>query len=85
MTSAATVDQIRSPYDDSVVVEMPVAGEAEVEAAIVAAQRGFGGGARIDLAHADIDQQQAGARRTTVCGVLAPGVLVEIDVVAFVG
>ena len=41
MTSAARIDQIRSPYDNSVVGEMPVAGEAEVEAAIVAAQRGF--------------------------------------------
>jgi acyl-CoA reductase-like NAD-dependent aldehyde dehydrogenase len=41
MTSAANIDQIRSPYDNSVVGEMPVAGEAEVEAAIVAAQRGF--------------------------------------------
>jgi acyl-CoA reductase-like NAD-dependent aldehyde dehydrogenase len=39
--SPALTDLIRSPYDNAVVGEMPVAGEAEIEAAIVAAQRGF--------------------------------------------
>ena len=34
-------DAILSPYDGSVVGHMPLAGEAEVEAAIAAAQRGF--------------------------------------------
>ena len=38
---AKQMDAIRSPYDGSVVGEMPLAGEAEIEAAIVAAQRGF--------------------------------------------
>jgi len=37
----AQVDLIRSPYDGSVVGEMPVAGDKEIEAAIGAAQRGF--------------------------------------------
>jgi acyl-CoA reductase-like NAD-dependent aldehyde dehydrogenase len=40
-TSATRKDTIRSPYDGSAVGEMPLAGEAEVEAAIVAVQRGF--------------------------------------------
>jgi len=40
-TSAERMDAIRSPYDGTVVGEMPLAGEADVEAAIVAAQRGF--------------------------------------------
>jgi glyceraldehyde-3-phosphate dehydrogenase (NADP+) len=34
-------DEIRSPYDNAVVGIMPVAGESEVEAAILAAQKGF--------------------------------------------
>ena len=35
------MDQIRSPYDGSVVGEMPLANERDVEEAICAAQRGF--------------------------------------------
>ncbi|WP_213773738.1 aldehyde dehydrogenase family protein [Bradyrhizobium sp. dw_78] len=37
----ARVDLIRSPYDGSIVGEMPIADESAVEAAIVTAQRGF--------------------------------------------
>ena len=40
-TMDTKLDLIRSPYDGSVVGEMPIAGESDVEAAIVAAQRGF--------------------------------------------
>jgi acyl-CoA reductase-like NAD-dependent aldehyde dehydrogenase len=36
-----SMDQIRSPYDGSVVGEMPLANEQDVEEAICAAQRGF--------------------------------------------
>ena len=40
-TSAKRMDAIRSPYDGSVVGEMPIAEEADIEAAILAARRGF--------------------------------------------
>lgn len=40
-TQNALVDLIRSPYDGSVVGEMPIAGDNEVETAIRSAQRGF--------------------------------------------
>jgi len=36
-----SVDSIRSPYDGRVVGEMPVASDRDIEAAVVAAQRGF--------------------------------------------
>ena len=41
MSEAKTMESILNPFDGSVVGEMPVAGEAEVEAAIQRAQRAF--------------------------------------------
>lgn len=40
-SSSQRREAVRSPYDNSIVGEMPVAGEADVEDAILAARRGF--------------------------------------------
>lgn len=41
MNQQTAFDRIRSPYDGKVVGEMPISGEAEIEAAIISAQRTF--------------------------------------------
>ncbi|SDT58116.1 aldehyde dehydrogenase family protein [Bradyrhizobium canariense] len=64
-TQNSQIDLIRSPYDGAVVGEMPIANENDIEAAIIAAQRGFETMRRLPrFVRADILQRASEILRT---------------------